>query len=80
MTDLRYTFPAITEYREVAFDSEGFYPRECREEIVRWNEIVQVAYGYWIHSIAIVDFNFWAFRILDCRGALQTRPLMGASN
>ena len=65
MTDLRYIFPAIREFGEVDFDSDGFYRRECREEIVRWNDIVQVAYGYWIHSIAIVDFNFWAFRMSD---------------
>lgn len=33
--------------------------------LVRWTDVVRVAIGYEIHSIAIADWDFWAFQTAE---------------
>jgi len=56
------TFPEVIEINIVAFDSEGFWPHGDKTSIVRWDEILELSLGYWIHSVATLDFFFYGFR------------------
>ena len=52
-------------YLDVDFDEEGFWLPQQRTTLVRWADVVRVASCYEIHSIAIVDWDYWAFQTKD---------------
>ncbi len=55
-------FPEVIEIDVVAFDTKGFWPYGHKNSVTRWDEVLEVCLGYWIHNVAIVDFFFYGFR------------------
>jgi len=49
---------SVVKYNEVGFSTESGL-------VVPWSSVVRVAVGYEIHSIAIADWDFWAFQTIE---------------
>lgn len=60
-----HIFPDILDIQDVEFDGHAFWPLGEPNQPTRWDDIIEVCRGYWIHDIAIVDFYFHGFRTND---------------
>jgi hypothetical protein len=52
-------------YNDINFDESGFWPRDMPSNKVRWLDITRVAQCYEIHSFAVSDWDYWAFKTHD---------------
>jgi hypothetical protein len=55
----------VERYAPVEFNDVGFWSQKSAQDIVRWSDIIRVAWGYEIHPIVIADWDFWAFQTVD---------------
>ncbi len=58
-----FIFPRIRTIMNVEWDEKGFRVRYSTEDVIRWSDVVQIAVVYEIHPIAIIDWDYVAFRL-----------------
>lgn len=56
---------SFVTYYKIDFDEVGFWPPAEKSYLVKWTDIVRVALCCEIHSIALADWDYWAFQTKD---------------